>query len=174
MGNNPSKPTEHVFYGETPVQFSHNLVNALETSTESDSTRSKLADLHVQQLVAEELKRLQQREDQVLQQVSSLPPDDSASLIRPAGAEAEDPLALSRHSLQAKIDQIRERFQKQVGAEAGSVGVEDEEVRRAREDVVRCLRGNDRRPLECSEEVQRFRKVAESKGRKWVGDVVGR
>lgn len=52
--------------------------------------------------------------------------------------------------------------------------VADEEVKRARGEVVRCLRFNDRKPLECWEEVERFREVARRRERGFVSGVVGK
>jgi MICOS complex subunit MIC19 len=44
----------------------------------------------------------------------------------------------------------------------------DRDVERATDEVVRCLRGNDRRPLDCWREVEVFREVVGRVERGWV------
>ncbi|KAJ6151304.1 Protein of unknown function DUF1690 [Penicillium chermesinum] len=53
----------------SPVQFSSNLVEALQTTSETDSSRAKSLELEIQNRVAEELKRLHEREKQTLAEI---------------------------------------------------------------------------------------------------------
>jgi len=152
MGNNPSKPTEHIFYGETPVQFSSNLVSTLEGSQESDSTRQKLSDLHIAQLVQSELQRLQSREDAVFAELSRA--EQTASLIDGPGTDP-DLLSVSRVALSHRVSEIRDRLERFPSKKRP----EDEETKKTREELVNCLRVNDRRPLDCWGEVERFKEV---------------
>ncbi|KAF8425255.1 putative altered inheritance of mitochondria protein 13, mitochondrial [Tirmania nivea] len=168
MGNNPSKPTEYIFYGETPVQFSHNLLGALEGSSESDSTREKASDLHIAQLVHSELARLQSREDELLSQLSTAPTPASTT----NGADPADALALSRDSLAQKVAEIKHRLENIPGGRG--IAEEDDEVKRARGEVVNCLKERDRRPLDCWAEVQAFRDVARRREKGFVVGVIGR
>lgn len=48
----------------------------------------------------------------------------------------------------------------------------DEGVEKAKNEVVRCLRENDRRPLDCWKEVQRFREEVRRLEGAWVEKVV--
>ena len=48
----------------------------------------------------------------------------------------------------------------------------DEQVSKAREDVIKCLRGNDRRPLDCWREVETFREEVRKLEERWVEKVV--
>lgn len=64
-----STGSKHVFSSETPVQFSSNLVEALQSSAETDSTRAKAFELQIQARVAEELERIRQRERQTLEEI---------------------------------------------------------------------------------------------------------
>ncbi|KAI5803401.1 hypothetical protein DFH27DRAFT_555620 [Peziza echinospora] len=178
MGNNPSKPTEHIFYGETPVQFSHNLVNTLEHSSETDSTRSKATDLHIAQLVNSELQRLQAREDEILNQLSNsdLAPAESGSTgtsilsnFLPSSGQQEDPL--NRQSLQEKVEGLKRRLS---SVPAPEERPEDPEIVNTRQAVVNCLRINDRRPLDCYAEIERFKGVARKREKEFVVSVVGR
>ncbi|EED19353.1 conserved hypothetical protein [Talaromyces stipitatus ATCC 10500] len=103
MGAGASKPeasagSKHIFASETPVQFSANLVEALQSSKETDSSRAKSLELHIQARVAEELERLRQREKQTLEEIekrvaAELPdrkvftaPASSPSYAAPAGS----------------------------------------------------------------------------------------
>jgi MICOS complex subunit MIC19 len=52
------------------------------------------------------------------------------------------------------------------------IGTLNPEVEKARDDVVRCLRGNDRRPLDCWREVEAFREEVRRLEGKWVEKVV--
>ncbi|KAJ9210910.1 hypothetical protein DTO166G4_7496 [Paecilomyces variotii] len=65
----PSAGSKHVFASETPVQFSSNLVEALQSSAETDSSRAKSLELHIQARVAQELERIRQREQQTLAEI---------------------------------------------------------------------------------------------------------
>lgn len=62
---------------------------------------------------------------------------------------------LSRSSVQAEIEKLRDMLEKRRLRE-DVVG--DKEVGKAREEVVQCLRVNDRRPLDCWKEVEAFRR----------------
>lgn len=48
----------------------------------------------------------------------------------------------------------------------------DTGVAKARDDVVKCLRGNDRRPLDCWEEVEAFKNEVRRVEVGWVEKVV--
>ncbi|KAJ5484755.1 hypothetical protein N7539_004743 [Penicillium diatomitis] len=73
MGASSSKPeagsSQHVFSSNSPVQFSSNLVEALQSTSETDSSRAKALELEIQNRVAQELKRLQEREQQTLAEI---------------------------------------------------------------------------------------------------------
>ncbi|RMJ21761.1 hypothetical protein PHISP_07366 [Aspergillus sp. HF37] len=74
MGSGSSKPeasagSKHVFSSDSPVQFSSNLVDALQSSGESDSSRAQSLELQIQARVSEELARLRAREQQTLSEI---------------------------------------------------------------------------------------------------------
>ena len=48
----------------------------------------------------------------------------------------------------------------------------DASVNKAREDVIKCLKGNDRRPLDCWREVETFKEEVRRLEEKWVEKVV--
>ncbi|KAH8695058.1 hypothetical protein BGW36DRAFT_417933 [Talaromyces proteolyticus] len=219
MGAGSSKPdasagSKHVFASETPVQFSANLVEALQSGTETDSTRAKSLELHIQTRVAEELERLRQREKQTLEEIekrlaAELPerktnglsssafsfgaPAGSLNLDAPripfAGREHDAPLFpieptpqttpataqrpeeavdASRESVLKEIDRLRSKLDSRK-----KLSALDENVERAKSEVVNCLRINDRRPLDCWKEVDSFKQEVARLERAFVDKVVG-
>ncbi|KAG8528620.1 uncharacterized protein KY384_006307 [Bacidia gigantensis] len=183
MGSNNSKPAqanEHVFTAETPVRFSPELLQSLEDSPESDTTRSLSQDLIVQQRVHSELTRLSdetvQKLKDLLESLSESPPPVAPTPPTVEGGEGADALAitakrqmkeddLSREKVQAEIENLKKKLGArrlreegvrgggEDGGENGGKGVE-----RAKKELVQCLRVNDRRPLDCWKEVDQFKK----------------
>ncbi|OOF93453.1 hypothetical protein ASPCADRAFT_209405 [Aspergillus carbonarius ITEM 5010] len=73
MGAGSSKPAasanSHVFSSSSPIQFSSNFVESLQSNTETDSARSRSLELQIQARVSEELERLRAREQQTLAEI---------------------------------------------------------------------------------------------------------
>ncbi|KAJ6027868.1 uncharacterized protein N7446_003533 [Penicillium canescens] len=219
MGAGNSKPeasagSQHVFSSNSPVQFSSNLVDALQSNSETDSTRSKALELEIQNRVAQELQRLHEREQQTLAEIekriaeskdtTSLPvtaataPVASSSSGYPAGSlnldapripfagREHDPVAtfaapqepaaaqpvakrdVSRNAVAAEIEQLRTKLDGR-----RKVADLDDSVAKAKSDVVSCLRLNDRRPLNCWEEVDAFKREVARLEAAFVDRIVG-
>ncbi|CAG7927397.1 unnamed protein product [Penicillium olsonii] len=216
MGAGNSKPeatasSQHVFSSNSPVQFSSNLVDALQSNSESDSTRAKALELEIQNRVAQELQRLREREQQTLAQIekrlaeskdtTTLPiiaataplaaghPEGSLNLDAPripfagrhhdpvptyaAPAEAAAPAQpakrdVSRDSVAAEIDQLRSKLDGR-----RKLTELDGDVAKARADVTSCLQLNDRRPLNCWEEVDAFKREVARMEASFVDRIVG-
>ncbi|KAA8908664.1 hypothetical protein FN846DRAFT_944925 [Sphaerosporella brunnea] len=162
MGTTSSKPsgTPIVIHGETPVQFSGNLVNTLTHTSETDGSRQKALELHIQSRVADELSRLEARESEILAGI-----DERLSR---EGAPKEE-LALDRNKVQAEIEALRKRLES-----IPKPHELDEDVKKAREAVVGCLRKNDTRPLDCWQEVEEFKSQARRMEKHFVVKTVGR
>ena len=130
-------------------------MEALQASPETDSTRAKDLELHIQNRVAAELKRLDKSTANELadlkQKISdepASPPEDQKS------SEKQKSQDLGRQSVQKEIDALKAKLQSRKERE-DVVG--DKAVEKAKEDVVNCLRTNDRRPLDCWKEVDNFK-----------------
>ena len=85
-------------------------------------------------------------------------PDQSLSkgeVDHKAKAEGDKLRDLSRASVQKEIETLKKKLQQRQLKEDV---VNDKGVNKAREEVVQCLRVNDRRPLDCWKEVEAFRK----------------
>ena len=85
-------------------------------------------------------------------------PDQSSSkggVDHKAKAEGDKLRDLSRASVQKEIETLKKKLQQRQLKEDV---VNDKGVNKAREEVVQCLRVNDRRPLDCWKEVEAFRR----------------
>lgn len=161
---------------ETPVRFSQSLIDSLQASPETDSTRAKSLESHIQSRVSAELARLDAHVSQQLQDLEariSATPDSTTESSNPASNTLPDQTASiggADHGAKAEGDRLRELSRGKVVEEIerlkGMLGrrrlredvVGDEGVGKARERVVKCLRVNDRRPLDCWKEVEAFRR----------------
>ncbi|PWW72362.1 hypothetical protein C7212DRAFT_336626 [Tuber magnatum] len=144
MGSGNSKPAEHVFDGsETPT----------------NSTREKSLEIQIQSRVENELQRLQSRESQILVDLESkLSESDKNGDTKGSG----------REQVQAEIDALKKRLEHM----PRMVKIDDE-VERARGEVVKCLRWNDRTPLDCYKEVEAFKNQTRRLEKAFVVRTVG-
>lgn len=69
--------------------------------------------------------------------------------------------------MQSEIAELKRKLEKRK-----KVAEEDEGVKKAKADVISCLRINDRRPLDCWKEVAAFREEVRRLEAKWVEGVV--
>ncbi|KAK4102053.1 DUF1690-domain-containing protein [Parathielavia hyrcaniae] len=170
MGSTSSKPSSsapHVWKGPSQPGVSQNLVESLETSNETDVSRLQSLELHIQERVGAELKRLWAEEADTLreaQQKLSAEPADQQGESEPKQQPAAGP---SRHEVSRAIDDLRARLEERRQVRQLPDGVE-----KARSEVVRCLRENDRRPLDCWREVEAFREEVRRLEKGWVNKVV--
>ncbi|KAI0172723.1 DUF1690-domain-containing protein [Hypoxylon sp. FL1284] len=159
MGSSSSKP-EHVWKASAPVGISHDVVESLQSSTETDTSRAQTLELAVQARVAAELRKLEAQESAALREAQSR----IEELVPAAGAvekqEGRETVSKEVEALRARLDR-----RKQLKPLPDSVDA-------ARGDVVRCLRDNDRRPLDCWREVEAFKDEVRRLEKGWVDKVV--
>jgi len=201
MGAGSSKPedvSKHVFASDTPVSFSQELIESLQASNETDSSRAKTLELHIAQRVASELEKLQKRETEALESLRgkltaeeekppSLPPQQSAPAEAPTGGSlleldtnkdtltSVNPLASSQPTKpQPTSSSVRAEIEKLRQALSQRKVLKDlpADVNTAREAVVQCLRANDRRPLDCWKEVEGFKRAVRAMEEEFVGGVL--
>ena len=127
---------------------------------QTDASRAKLIEQHIQSRVAEELKKLQQRESETLK----LAHDNTASAD--AGKDKDAESQPSQFSVGKEVEQLRRKLE-----ERKQVRTLPEGVEKARGEVIRCLRENDRRPLDCWQEVEDFKAEVKKLERGWVDKV---
>ncbi|OCT50403.1 putative altered inheritance of mitochondria protein 13, mitochondrial [Cladophialophora carrionii] len=198
MGAGQSKPdqsTKHVFASDTPIQFSQELIDSLQASSETNSTRAKTLELHIQQRVAEELEKIKKHESEALEairkKIAEESPSDSSS-ISPKdlipGAKNDEEQKRKAQSSQ-KVQQEIEKLKQQLGqrktlkelpkeVENACVttldGMRDSELTYGirRQDVISCLRINDRKPLDCWKEVEIFKREVRKLEENYVSSVL--
>ncbi|KAF2839841.1 DUF1690-domain-containing protein [Patellaria atrata CBS 101060] len=170
MGVGGSKPeserSQHVFEADTPIRFSQQLVDSLQGSPQSDSTRAKTLELQIQERVTAELERLRAEEDKRLVELYDKVSEESEtssepSLVEKIGdkfntssalSEKEKQRNMSRDTVSKEITELKKKLDARKKLEQA-----DTAVQKAKDDVVTCLRMNDRRPLDCWKEVEKFR-----------------
>ncbi|KOS20839.1 putative altered inheritance of mitochondria protein 13 [Escovopsis weberi] len=160
MGAAESKPQGYVWKSAGPPSVSHSVIESLQSSPESDASRARLVEQHVQARLGEELKRLSAQETEALKLAQDRIAQDAA-----ATAARDDGRATS-YTLGREVEELREKLERRRTLKEVPRGVEV-----ARSSVIRCLRDNDRRPLECYEEVERFKAEVKKMEREWVDRV---
>ncbi|TEA12201.1 MICOS complex subunit mic19 [Colletotrichum sidae] len=162
MGASESKPSSntppHLWKASGPSGISHDLVEQLQTTAETDASRAQLSELQIQARVAEELKRLQAKESEALK----LAHEKLAAEEKPApeGQRSHDAVTREIEALRAKLADRKKIRDLPDGVEV------------ARSEVVRCLRDNDRRSLDCWKEVEAFKEEVKRLEKGWVEKVI--
>ena len=124
-------------------------------SPQTDASRTRQAELQIQARVAAELKKLSQAESEVLANATK-------------SLEAADPKAgeRSHYTVSKEIQDLRSKLEA-----SKKVRPVPESLENARGDVVRCLRDNDRRPLDCWQEIENFKVEVKKLEATWVNKV---
>ncbi|KAL2180790.1 uncharacterized protein P884DRAFT_326829 [Thermothelomyces heterothallicus CBS 202.75] len=171
MGSASSKPSDsvpQVWRGSSQTGVSQNLVEALEASNETDVSRLQSLELHIQERVAAELRRLREQEAESLRAAQQKLSAEPAAADQAQGSEQQRQLGgPSRHEVAKAIQDLRAKLE-----ERKKVRQLPETVESAKNDVVRCLRENDRRPLDCWREVEAFKEEVRKLEKGWVDKVV--
>jgi altered-inheritance-of-mitochondria protein 13 len=158
MGAAESKVSApHEWKASGPSSFSHDLVDSLQSKSETDASRSRLAELQIQTRVAEELKNLQRKESEALAAAH----EKLASVVPEKAEEGADRFTVSK-----QVGELRKKLE-----ERKQVRALPEEVESARSEVIKCLTQNDRRPLDCWQEVENFKAEVKKLESKWVDKV---
>jgi len=132
---------------------------------QTDSTRAKTLELHIQSRVANELKRLQERAAKDFEELQAkISAQESSKKEKSAGDTLRE---LGRESVQKDVTELRKKLEQRK-----RLTDVDEGVEKAKGDVIKCLRENDRRPLDCWKEVERFREEVRRLEGLWVEKIV--
>ncbi|RWA12050.1 hypothetical protein EKO27_g3086 [Xylaria grammica] len=160
MGSSSSKPAgdSHTWNASSPVGVSQDVVDSLQSNRESDVSRAQKLELAVQARVSEELKKLSAKESAALKAALA-----KASEVTDKDAQLQG----DRQTVSAEVEALRARLDKRK-----QIRPLPETVEKARSDVVRCLLDNDRRPLNCWEEVEAFKEEVRKLEKNWVDKVV--
>jgi len=122
---------------------------------QTDASRARLIELHIESRVAERLKELHVKESALLH--------DAQQKLSKQDDSAPTESKISSRQVSKEVEELRKRLEarKQVRDLPA-------EVETARGEVVRCLREHDRRPLDCWEEVDRFKREVKKLEQGWV------
>ncbi|KAK0387770.1 hypothetical protein NLU13_4015 [Sarocladium strictum] len=157
MGASESKPASaHIWKTPGPSGVSQDLVESLQSNHETDASRAKAIELEVQARVAQELKKLHAQSSQALNQAH----EAIASSTTP------EPTGPSHQSISKEVNALRQKLE-----ERKKIRELPAEVESARNGVVQCLRDNDRRPLDCWEQVEKFKAEVKKLEKGWVDKV---
>ncbi|KAI0877962.1 hypothetical protein GGS24DRAFT_444843 [Hypoxylon argillaceum] len=162
MGSSSSKPAgdSHTWKASSPVGVSQDFVESLHSSRESDVSRGQHLELAVQARVSDELKKLSAQESAELKAAlakASEVTEQEASQLQGGG----------RQTVSDEVEALRARLHKRK-----QLRPLPESVEKARGEVVRCLLENDRRPLDCWQEVESFKEEVRKLEKSWVDKVV--
>lgn len=111
----------------------------------------------MQARVASELRKLQQQESARLKETTA----------RIASETAPEKTPISSPEVSREIQSLREKLESR-----RHVRELPESVEKARGDVVRCLTENDRRPLDCWKEVEKFKEEVRRLEKGWVERII--
>ena len=123
--------------------------------SQTNSSRSKSLELHIPSRVAAELAALQKKQDETLTSLrEELSPSSPSSSTKSSSASSDSPSPSSPSS--SKVFSDLDKLRQDLSARK-KVKDMPRDVEKARDEVVSCLRLNDRKPLDCWREVQAFR-----------------
>ena len=131
----------------------------LTRHSQTDASRARLMEAHIEARVADRLRALQSHEAAAVKDAREKLNAEEAPA---AGAAGEDDGRTS-YKVSKEIEALRARLDDRKQVKELPEGVEA-----ARSSVVRCLRENDRRPLNCYEEVEKFKAEVRRLEKGWV------
>lgn len=164
------------------------LQTILTSPNQTDNTRALDLELQVQKRVHDELARLSDSASAKLAEISehiSSTPDSTTTSDDPAAKDSSSAVGGPDQAARLKADRLRDLGRASVVREIeglkeklkgsrlteGMVG-DASEVRTAKDRLVKCLRENDRRPLDCYKEVEQFKKEVARLERGFLGKVM--
>ncbi|QWW22072.1 hypothetical protein CA7LBN_000818 [Candidozyma auris] len=147
MGSTTSKPETKVFTPNAPVDFSASFLSHLENSQESDYTRAQYTEKYIQERVASELSKLEAEAQQKFK--------DATNNALEKSKDAKVSVAQSNEKVQSLTKALQES--------AKLIQVEvSEDIKKARSEVIACLKQNQGRSLNCWDEVEQFKTLVNS------------
>ncbi|RDB21549.1 MICOS complex subunit mic19 [Hypsizygus marmoreus] len=160
-----SEGDEKVFQSETPISFSQDVVNQLSDRLDTPETspeRQSSLDAIIRSRIHSELEHLKQEEEAVRQEIENALEkenlDRERSMVDESPEAAEDESVVGRipssTALMGDLEEIRSKVDKYQARRDLS---EYPEVKAAGEAVISCYKANLTTPLECWQEVTKFK-----------------
>ena len=111
------------------------------------------------------MQRLQERTERDLEDLKlKISAAEETAQKKSAGDTLRD---LGREAVQNEVTELRKKLERRK-----RLADVDEGVDNAKSEVIRCLRENDRRPLVCYKEVERFREEVRRLESVWVENII--
>ncbi|KAF8232470.1 hypothetical protein L208DRAFT_1436366 [Tricholoma matsutake] len=166
MGSGQSRPDaeEKVFQNETPISFSHDIVNKLSDRINTPDTtpeRQSTLDAHIRSRIQDDLEHLKQEEENVRLEIERALEKENLDRERNMAGEAsegEDEGATgsirSSASLLGDLEEVRSKVDKY---QAKRDLNEFPDVKESGEAVISCYKANFSTPLDCWREVSKFK-----------------
>lgn len=145
MSESTTKHQPKVFLPTTPTEFTPSLLYKLESSLESDYTRSQYAEKFIQDRVKEELQKIQKESSESLKAALSEQKKETRT-IESNGTANANKLREQLQILKSKLDS------------RPVVKSLDPEVAKVKESLIECFRMNKEKPLKCWGEVEAFKR----------------
>ncbi|KAI0075806.1 hypothetical protein K474DRAFT_1355581 [Panus rudis PR-1116 ss-1] len=160
MGAGQSKADleeEKVFYSETPIQFSEEVVNHLvdqSASPRPSPERQTTLDSHVRARIQAELERLRQEEEEVRSEIERALEKENLDKERPADDEEGSTGSVkSSAALLGDLEEVRQKVERYHRRSLES----EPELQAKGQAVAACYKANPTRTLDCWREVSEFR-----------------
>jgi len=173
MGASHSKPDGNkVFYSETPIQFSQQVIDHLQESTGSPGSspeRQSTLDAHIRARINAELGRLREEERVVREQIEAALEKENLTKERTGtdGNEAEGGVNNSS-SIQGALDEV----QKRVNRFHAKRDLSDYlPVSESSQKLIECYRSHHKTPLDCWREVEAFKSAVVTEEQKYVSSL---
>lgn len=154
MGSQPSKPNEiKIFQPKTQIDFSETLLAQLESSKETNFSRKQLAERYIEQKVSD---RLSELEEETLKKFenkldNSLLTDENNSKDKDSSSSQSSSLLNEKIAkLNEKLDNLQERNNIKHSKFSNDP---------VRTDLTKCLLENKGKPLNCYEQIEKFKKL---------------
>lgn len=141
--------------------------NRPSSESQTDVSRLQALELHIQERVAAELKRLRAQESETLREAQQKLSAGPATDQQGSEHQQQQLAGPSRQEVSKAIGDLRAKLE-----ERKKVRQVPETLEKARDEVVRCLRENDRRPLDCWREVEAFKEEVRRLEKGWVDKVI--
>jgi len=167
-GQSKTDSDEQVFYSDTPIQFSQDVVNHLAdtvASPETSSERQSTLDAHVRSRIQAELSRLRQEEEEVKDEIERTLEKENLDRERDMageesysdeveGEESKVGTVKSSAALKGDLEEVRRKVERfQMRRELGDYP----ELKEKGEALLSCYKSNPTAPLDCWREVGEFK-----------------
>lgn len=141
----------------------------LKLARQTDSMRAKTLELHIQSRVNSELQKLRDETSRKLAELESTISSQQESKAKEGSTKsAGDALRdLGREAVQNEVSELKKKLAQRKVVKDSDIGVDE-----AKEKLVKCLRENDRRPLDCWKEVETFKDEVRRLEGQWVEKIV--